>query len=159
MSNNGQEYSKALSYVLKILGRRDYSEKKLREKLLNKRYSAAIAADILEFLRERNYVNEERTVRNMVTTRLDHYHWGPYKVRSNLFSKGYDLKVINRVLNEIEDEQFLHCCENAIDDYLKHNDYSIIKLEKIYRFLKNRGFSDNIIKRSLSNKTHFFNND
>ena len=147
MYSSNEEYSKALKYCLNILSKRDYSKRRIFEKLQTRGYSTKTINEIIDYLAEKNYLNEARAVENLIYFKLEHKHWGPYKIKSNLFKKGYEIEIINKALNNIEIEQLLHCCKSAIKDYGKHN--LNMKPDKLYRFLFNRGFSDFIIKQCL----------
>ncbi len=56
------DYQRAYSYTVKLLTGRDYSEKKIREKLLQKKCSKTIIDQILEEIKERGFLREERYV-------------------------------------------------------------------------------------------------
>ena len=147
MCSSDQEYSKALKYCLNILSKRDYSRRRIFEKLQKRGYSKKTINQIIDYLAEMKYLDEARAVENLIYFKLEHKHWGPYKIKNSLYIKGYELEIINIALNSIENEQLLHCCKSAIKDYGKHN--LNMKPDKLYRFLFNRGFSDSIIRQCL----------
>ena len=50
----------AYRYAMRLLGRQDYSERKIKKKMLAKNFSSQEIEQVITLLKEENYVNEKR---------------------------------------------------------------------------------------------------
>ena len=60
--NQTYDHQRAYSYTVKLLTGRDYSEKKLKEKLYLKKYPKNIIEDVIGEIKERGFLKEESYV-------------------------------------------------------------------------------------------------
>ncbi len=146
------EFVKALEYTFRLLSRQDYSKLRIKQKLQKRDYPITVIDDVIAYLEEHNYINEVRTVKNLVHTRFEHRHWGPYKVQNSLYKMGYESDIVADKLQDFDDERILHYCEAAAADYNKRKPSA--SREQIYRFLVRRGFPTHIIYQALNSSTH-----
>lgn len=142
------EFAKALEYTFRILARQDYSKSRIRQKLLRREVPESVIGEVIAYLEELNYLDERRSVKNLMRSRFEYRHWGPYKVRRSLHQMGYESDTVAEELREIDDEQVLHYCEEALADYYRRKPDA--DREKVFRFLAGRGFPVHIICQALS---------
>lgn len=131
----------ALSYVIWLLSRRDYSEKELRQKLALKEHTPeAIDAAILQ-AQTYGYQSDQRFAE--VQTRQKANAAGDRKLRMQMKTKGVDVDVIEQALEALPDEN--HRAFEAMRRFRGKTPDAALH-QKAFRFLAGRGFSFDSIK-------------
>ena len=85
---------KALMRLEELCARAEHSSGELRRKLYGWRISGTDADDIIESLRRRRFVDDERFARAFVRDKYRFNHWGRLRIRIELRAKGVDGDVI-----------------------------------------------------------------
>ena len=94
----------------------------VKNKLFLLKVSSKSANDIIEYLIDNDYLNEERYAKMFIQGKLRIKKWGRIKLKYELRLKGIDIKIINKYINQINEE-----------DYIKYfNEFSTNKI----KFLK-----------------------
>jgi len=136
-------------YLLRLLSRRIYSRYEISRKLNNKGYPENIIADLIFWLENNNYINDELFAEMWAQFRLQNKPIGRYKLNQELRLKGIkqDIikKIIDKTYNEIDE---LTIARNLIKDKIASAKIKNISIDpkKIYNFLLRRGFSIEISK-------------
>tara|TARA_B100001996_G_C18426104_1_gene502642 strand:+ start:95 stop:562 length:468 start_codon:yes stop_codon:yes gene_type:complete len=108
--------------------------KEVKNKLYSFKVSSQLVENIVEYLIDNDYLNEERYTKMFIQGKLRIKKWGRIKLKYELRSKGIDIKIINEHINQINEE-----------DYIEYfNEFSTNKI----KFLKG---SNNQKKRSFIN--------
>ena len=133
--------------ALDLLLYRTRTEKELYGKLLERGYSEEEAAEALEYVKSYGYVNDEDFARRFADSHRASQ--GRYSIRQKLREKGIDEMIINRILEELPDEE-----ESVILELLTHKYGEPHKMEekefrRAYSFLVRRGFGSSGIIASL----------
>ena len=106
----------------------------VKYKLYSFKVSSQLVENIVEYLIDNDYLNEERYTKMFIQGKLRIKKWGRIKLKYELRSKGIDIKIINEHINQINEE-----------DYIEYfNEFSTNKI----KFLKG---SNNQKKRSFIN--------
>ena len=132
-----------LNYALKLLDRKDYTEKELENKLIKKfgDESREEIETVLSYLKEKGFLDDRRYCENYVYFRLKR-GYGKRRVEYELKNKGLDEGIIKDALEET-DEQI----EDVFLKRLKQLKGKKRKRAKLYEFMIRRGFeSDRIIE-------------
>ena len=96
--------------------------KEVKNKLFSLKVSSKSSNDIIEYLIDNDYLNEERYNKMFIQGKLRIKKWGRIKLKYELRLKGIDIKIINKHINQISEE-----------DYIKYfNEFSTNKI----KFLK-----------------------
>ena len=96
--------------------------KEVKNKLFSLKVSSKSSNDIIEYLIDNDYLNEERYTKMFIQGKLSIKKWGRIKLKYELRLKGIDIKIINKHINQISEE-----------DYIKYfNEFSTNKI----KFLK-----------------------
>ena len=136
-------------YLLRLLSRRIYSRYEISRKLDNKGYPEKIIANLVFWLEDNNYINDELFAKMWAQFRLQNKPIGRYKLNQELRIKGIkqDIikKVIDKTYNEIDE---LTLARNLIKDKIVSSEIKNIRIDpkKIYNFLLRRGFSVEVSK-------------
>ena len=130
-----------LNYSLRLLNKRDYTEKEISDKLNKRNQNEKEINEIVGYLKERHFIDDSRYARNYLYFRLKR-GYGKKRVVRELLNKGIRDDLIEDVLkleNEKTEEVFLKKLELLKG---KKN-----KRKKLFDFMYRRGFdSDKIIE-------------
>ena len=137
------------------LSRRIHSKGELFQKLKKKEYDTNIIDDVLNELEDKKYLDDEYFTRKFTEEKLHRKKWGLDKIKSHLFVKGIKRELIEKVLSEFADDEIIlvnakHLLEKKKNYYAKKK-YSDQQLnQKLFSFLRSRGFSYEIISKAIS---------
>ncbi len=130
-----------LNYALRLFNRKDYTEKEIRDKLLKKSQSEDEIDEVIEYLKEKRFIDDVRYTQNYLYFRLKR-GYGKRRVVHELLRKGIAEDLIDRVLTS-EDEN----AEEVFLKKLKLLEGKRNKRKKMFDFMYRRGFnSDKIVE-------------
>ncbi len=133
-----------LNYALRLLNRKDYTEKEIRDKLLKKSQSGDEIDEVIEYLKEKRFIDDVRYAQNYLYFRLKR-GYGKRRVAHELLKKGIAEDLIDGVLtteNENAEEVFLK--------KLKLLEGKKNKRKKLFDFMYRRGFDSEKIVELLN---------
>ena len=122
--------------AFRYLGRRQHSTSELRIKLKQKGYETEYINEVLDNLKNKNYLDDTKFAEMFVEEKMKLKLWGEQKLRGELIKRGINSEIISDVL------------KNKISDEDKLNNTMIIASKK-YDTLKNRNVEKDVIKRKL----------
>ena len=109
--------------------------------------------EILLYLLQENYLNEERFTRSYIRGKFYIKHWGRNKIRINLKQKQISEKLINACFDEIDEDDYVKTIKKSFEDY-----YSRLKEPKEYqrksktiKYLMGKGFEYEMILQIIDN--------
>ena len=129
----------------------EHCEQEMRDKL--KRWEIDIVAQdrIIDRLVKERYIDNERYARAFVKDKIRYNKWGRRKVQQALWMKRIDDDIQQRVLDEIDDKEYLDVLKPLLKQKRKSikagSDYELN--QKLVRFALSRGFSFGIIRQCL----------
>lgn len=149
-----EHQNKCLAYGIYLLGRQNYFEKPLRDKLKQKEYSEEAIDYAIDKLRDYRYMDDTRLTEAFVRDKKRFSKKGPRYIAGALRAKGVDSETIALALEEnySEDEATENCMEIAskkIDYYRKKAADTYTLKGKMYAFLAQRGFNSEVIRKVL----------
>jgi len=146
---NEAVFRKALSAAYRFLARRSHSQEELKAKLLKKGFSPTVTAQALEVIARQGYVNDEQAALQWALNLVEKRCWGRHKVTAYLVRKGIARELIERVQKQIWQEFDESAVARAAlkKQYARSPDKP--SAEKMFRFLKSRGFSQEAIYRNI----------
>jgi len=145
-------------YLLMLLSRRIYSRYEISGKLKYKGYPEKIIANLIFWLEDNNYINDELFAEMWAQFRLQNKPIGRYKLNQELRTKGIKQDIIQKVIDKTYKEiDELTLAHNLIKEKIVSSEIKNIRIDpkKIYNFLLRRGFSTEISKNiynELNNK-------
>lgn len=158
MNSRKPEHSKstsnksALNTALRILTRRDHSRSELVRKLKQRGFGKEDINQAVSSCEQFDYINDERTARVYIR-QLKRKGYGKKRMRLELNKKGLKGARIQHILDEsvsANDER------EGADRILKKNmkrfereTDALKRRDKIYRFLRARGFSQDVIAAAI----------
>lgn len=113
-------------------------EQKMREFLLIEEAKE----EIMLYLLQENYLNEERFTRSYIRGKFYIKHWGKTKIKIHLKQKHVPEKLINACFDEIDENDYEKTIRKIYDDYYSKQkglkDYQ--RKSKTIKYLMSRGF-------------------
>ena len=132
----------------------EHCQWEMQEKMRRWELDDDAQARIMERLVKERYVDDERYARAFVKDKVRYNKWGRRKVEQALWQKHIDDDIRQRVLDEVDDEEYLHILRPLLQQKRKStkaaNDYELN--QKLARFALSRGFTFDIIRQCLSVK-------
>jgi regulatory protein len=147
-------FDKAKTYAYRLLGFTARSEKELKQKISDKGYNQKIANRVIRELKREGLVDDKKFAILWIKTRLEHNPRSLSAIKHELLSRGVDRDTAEGLLDGFKssfDE------EEAVKNLLKGRMYAVKGLDRqkakqrLYGFLKRRGFANQIILKTLSN--------
>jgi len=139
--------NKALKYIEKSIK----TETQIREMLIKKEYEEEVIDRVLDFLRNYDFVNDERYVKAFIKAKIKES--GKNKIKFNLMKKGISQELIKDSLSAINSEEELlvatRLAQKKADTLCKNEKDKQKILQKINVFLINKGYSYSIINEVI----------
>lgn len=148
-------YDKLMQYALRILSKKRYTNFEMQKKLAlyantRKKTNEEDVSLVLERLKELNYIDDEKFIKDYISTRIRLKPRGKALLKRELKFKGISKELLDKVFENIEfDEDNL-----AIEQLARRSskwsnfDQNIQKI-KAYRFLYSHGFNREAIYKAL----------
>ena len=129
----------------------EHCEQEMRDKLKRWGFDESVQNRIIERLVRERYIDNERYARAFVKDKIRYNKWGRRKVQQALWLKRIDKDIQQRVLDEIDDNEYLSVLRPLLKQKRKsvkaESDYELNR--KLERFALGRGFTFDIIRQCL----------
>ena len=130
----------------------EHCQQEMRDKMRRWELDDATQNRIIARLVKERYVDDERYARAFVKDKIRYNKWGRRKVQQALWLKHIDTDVQQRVLDEIDEKEYLDILSPLLKQKRKsikaESDYELN--QKLVRFALGRGFSFDIIRQCLN---------
>ena len=146
-NDNANIYNKCVKYISVRLR----SKKEIIDYL--KKLNIDNTADIIDKLIKNNLINDEVFTKAFIKDKINFTSYGPYRIRQELNKYNIDNEIIDKYINDIDEEILIDKVDKQINKMIKSNrKYSgnILK-SKIYNNLYNNGFDKDMIINVLNN--------
>ncbi|MFQ5582708.1 MAG: regulatory protein RecX [Mariprofundaceae bacterium] len=150
-----QVYGQAYAYAVRLLSRREYCEAEIRTRLIAREYPSACIAEVLQCLKQDDYLNEQRFAASFLRMRLqrgDSLWLAAAKARQ----RGVQEAVLSQAMDEAERKFDAEAsCTMLLSKRDPHG--RRFSDEKIWqrqaRYLRNKGFDTATILRAMKMKS------
>ena len=148
-----EELSKAKNYVYRILARRMYTNKEIRDKLVERGYLGKIIEDVIATLERYGYLNDRTYAEEWIRSRMRSKPKGKIAIRQELARKGVERSIIEDALSQEFDESrekdmVLELARRKVKSYKR--DEPVAVRRKLYSFLLRRGFDYETVKYAVN---------
>ena len=137
--------------LAQLCARSEHCQHDLTEKMRRWEMSDEAQARVMQRLVSERYVDDERYARAFVKDKVRYNKWGRRKVEQALWQKHIDEDIRQRVLDEVDDEEYLSVLRPLLKQKRKstkaNSDYELN--QKLVRFAISRGFTYDIIRQCL----------
>ena len=129
----------------------EHCQQEMRDKMRRWELDETVQNRIVARLVKERYVDDERYARAFVKDKIRYNKWGRRKVQQALWQKHIDADVQQRVLDEIDEIEYLDILRPLLKQKRKsikaESDYELN--QKLVRFALGRGFGFDIIRQCL----------
>lgn len=129
----------------------EHCRHEMLEKMRRWGLDEAVAERVATRLVSERYVDDERYARAFVRDKVRYQKWGRRKIEQGLWQKHIADDIRQRVLNHIDDEEYLSVLRPLLKQKRKgikaSSDYELN--QKLLRFALSRGFTFDIIRQCL----------
>lgn len=130
----------------------EHCQQEMRDKMRRWELDETVQNRIISRLVKERYIDDERYARAFVKDKIRYNKWGLRKVQQGLWQKRIDADIQQRVLDEIDDKEYLDVLRPLLKQKRKSikaaNDYELN--QKLVRFALGRGFGFDIIRQCLN---------
>ncbi len=130
----------------------EHCEQEMRDKMRRWELDETVENRVIDRLTEERYIDNERYARAFVKDKIRYNKWGRRKVQQALWTKHIDKDIQQRVLDEIDEKEYLDVLRPLLKQKRKSlkagNDYELN--QKLVRFALSRGFTFDIIRQCLN---------
>lgn len=134
-----------------LCARSEHCQWEMLEKMRRWELDDAAQARVMARLVKERYVDDERYARAFVKDKVRYNKWGRRKVEQALWQKRIDDNIRERVLDEVDEEEYLNVLRPLLKQKRKSikagNDYELN--QKLVRFALGRGFTYDIIRQCI----------
>lgn len=134
-----------------LCARSEHCQWEMLEKMRRWELDDAAQARVMARLVKERYVDDERYARAFVKDKVRYNKWGRRKVEQALWQKRIDDDIRERVLDEVDEEEYLNVLRPLLKQKRKsikaENDYELN--QKLVRFALGRGFTYDIIRQCI----------
>lgn len=146
---------RATKRAMNLLQKKDYTEKKLRDKLAEGLYSDDCIDAAIEYVKSYKYLDDDRLARDYIIYHLENK--SKNRIVQDLSNKGIDKEAILRIFDEVYSDYDSEEVENAeyqqIEKLLEKKHYSsdmdFKEKQKIMAFLLRRGYNMDSIRKCM----------
>jgi regulatory protein len=151
------EYQSRLQRIkytaFRLLSNRAHSSVELKRKLLSKGFELIPVEKVISSLTDDRFLNDEDFSSAYIEERSVKKKIGPQKIKAELFKRGVDRKVIEKLIVNIDPEQNFENLVNLATKKFKsirNREQDFRKLRfKLYSYLSSRGFESDLIQKVL----------
>ncbi len=150
-------YDKIREKALRLLGRREYSQSELQNRLLEKfPKGVSFVKEIIKEFVEHSWISDMRYTKEFVREKSQYRKWGPIKISQKLKEKGIEKELIETVLIQDFTEEMQCVIAQQLAEEKWNRLYKKTASERrgaVQRFLLSRGFAFHIVFKVMG----FFN--
>ena len=141
----------AYQQLATLCAQAEHCQQEMRDKMRRRELDETVQNRIISRLVKERYIDDERYARAFVKDKIRYNKWGRRKVQQGLWQKRIDADIQQRVLDEIDDKEYLDVLRPLLKQKRKSikaaNDYELN--QKLMRFALGRGFGFDIIRQCL----------
>ena len=134
-----------------ICAQAEHCEQEMRDKMKRWELDETVQNRIVDRLTKERYIDNERYARAFVKDKIRYNKWGRRKVQQALWMKRIDNDIQQRVLDEIDEKEYLDVLRPLLKQKRKSikadSDYELN--QKLVSFALSRGFTFDIIRQCL----------
>ena len=130
----------------------EHCQQEMRDKMRRWELDETVQNRVINRLVKERYIDDERYARAFVKDKIRYNKWGRRKVQQALWLKHIDADIQQRVLDEIDEKEYLDVLRPLLKQKRKSiratSDYELN--QKLVRFALGRGFGFDIIRQCLN---------
>lgn len=151
MESRNLEIKEVYTKMAQLCSRSEQCSADIRKKIIAYEIKDELVDEIIEKLKAEKFIDDERYVKAYVSDKFRLNKWGKIKIRYYLKAKGLSNDVIEKGLQEINEEQYKKVLISTLKEKAKtiKSGDKFDKMGQIIRFAQSRGFEPEMIHRYL----------
>lgn len=145
---DAEQYAEVREAAVRLLARREHSALEIRRKLLLREHPADVIDKVIDELVAENLLSNERFAEEFVRSRSNK-GFGPQRIRAELRQRGIDPTVAESHLRAPEEDWQARALAQYRKRFGERPPRDLAERSRHYRFLLNRGFTSEQIRRVL----------
>jgi regulatory protein len=140
-------FDDARKNALKLLEKKDYTRRQIRDKLIKKGFPNDIIDKIIIWLEERRLIDDKRFAENLIFFK-EKKGYGKRRIIKDLFLRGIGEDTIQDVIKKIDFSKEVERAEKVLqkkEKTIKIDDKILLK-KKLLQYLLQRGFEWEVVK-------------
>ena len=129
------------------------TQQEVRKRLLELEVVGDEAEEIIVWLIENNYLNEERFARIFAGSKFRQKRWGRLKIRQELKMRGVSEYCLKAGMSEIDDEDYLQTLTDLLEKKAKEIKESnpLKRKQKLLSYALSKGFESDLVFDLMKN--------
>lgn len=147
MSENNtknQNLNECLNYLYTQIGKYSKTKKGYTSKLYEKGFSSLVINQAIAIAEQKKFIDDDAFAQSYINRNKNKK--GTLKLKSELIIKGVDQSIIEKYLNEIEEDEQAYA---LAEKFLKGKEIDINTISKLYRHLCGKGFSYETVTNTI----------
>lgn len=144
---------KALDRLTTICSKSEQCEFEINRKLLNWRINLVDRREIIDYLKNNRYLDDERFAKSYAKDKARFSYWGPSKIRGELIKRRINSAIIKVAIENVESsawkEGLLKCATSKAKNLDLLNVDAWNNRQKLFRYLISRGFPSNVSSKTV----------
>jgi regulatory protein len=144
-----EAYVEAKHRALEYLAHKPRTEEEVRRKLRRQEVGRSIIDDVVARLYELDYLDDESYARDYVRNRFASKKYGPVRIRRELVERGVDRALAGQAVDDFfaDEDPMAAAREHAEKRWPRLSDEEDVRRrkQKLYRYLRRRGFTSDTI--------------
>lgn len=126
-------------------------EKQVYEKAVGKGMTKQETVEFIARLKQEGYLNEQRFAMIFATSKLHQNKWGPEKITWELLQRGIARGIIQKVLHEMKEEEFVETACRLIRKKIPQWQHLSAweQEQKLKQYLHGKGYSSQLIEQAI----------
>jgi regulatory protein len=146
------EFEQALLKLAAFCAYRERCSREVRSKMTEWELPDALQERLIHYLKQENYLDDERFAMAYVRSKFRQQHWGKIKLRLMLQQKGLPDELIHRALHSIDKDEYwqtlLELAEKKAAQ-LAAKPKSATPQRSIFQFLARKGFEADLVAEAV----------
>ncbi|MFO8061715.1 MAG: regulatory protein RecX [bacterium] len=130
-------------YLVSIIAGKDYTERELRTKLIERKTPGDIIDRAMDYLKERQFIDERRFLSDYLSYLTKKGKYSRREIEQKVLKKGFSKDVMENIKSLLADYKSSAVIENLMEKQVKRNR----EKEKIFSYLLRKGFDYEEIKK------------
>ncbi|MEG2070557.1 MAG: regulatory protein RecX [Bacteroidales bacterium] len=143
-----------MSKIERYCAYQERCEPEVRQKIKTLKVPENNVEEIIQYLKEEDFLNENRFTENFIRGKINAKQWGKIKIRAHLSQKGIAISVVNQYLDKVKEIDYQENLQKNIQKWIRvHGEIDRENYPKLYRHLLSKGYESGEISKKLKTFT------
>jgi regulatory protein len=152
MSVEESKKIEVVSHMAALCSRSEQCSPDIRKKIIAGGLSEIEAAEVINYLKQEKYIDDERYVKAYVAEKFRINKWGRIKMKYYLRMKGLSDDIIEAGMEALDEKKYVDLLQKTMKEKARKikNKNKFEKMGQIIRYTQGRGFEPELIHRYMN---------